>query len=88
MLPVTAPGYEENLALIQTVFGDNSRAISTLIGLLQAPHISRLYGPAPITPRLLGSIRSGTRCPAIQLFKNCATISSRNWCSPAAFSLG
>ena len=34
---VIGPGLEENLALIQTIFGENSRAISTLTGLLQTP---------------------------------------------------
>jgi TolB-like protein/cytochrome c-type biogenesis protein CcmH/NrfG len=42
------PGYEENLAQIQTIFGENSRAISTLSDLLQTP-----YGVPPITPALL-----------------------------------
>jgi tetratricopeptide (TPR) repeat protein len=42
------PAYEENLALIQTIVGENSRAISTLTQLL---HMS--YGPTPITPALL-----------------------------------
>ena len=32
------PGFEENLALIQTIFGENSRAISTLTQLLQTPY--------------------------------------------------
>ena len=32
------PGLEENLALIQTMFGENSRAISTLTQLLQTPY--------------------------------------------------
>jgi len=43
------PGFEENLALIQTIFGENSRAISTLTRLLQTPYLSPLYGPIPIT---------------------------------------
>jgi TolB-like protein/Tfp pilus assembly protein PilF len=47
------PGFEENLALVQTIFGDNSRAISTLTRLLQTPYFSPLYGPTPITPALL-----------------------------------
>ena len=47
------PGFEENLALIQTIFGENSRAISTLTQLLQTPYDSWLYGPTPITPALL-----------------------------------
>jgi len=41
------PGLEENLALIRTMFGENSRAISTLAQLLQTPFIE------PITPALL-----------------------------------
>ena len=44
---------EELLALIQTVLGENSRAISTLTQLLQTPYGSYLYGPAPVTPALL-----------------------------------
>jgi tetratricopeptide (TPR) repeat protein len=48
-----APGSEENLALIQTIFGENSRAISTLTQLLQTPYNSALYRPASITPALL-----------------------------------
>jgi len=44
---------EENLAFIQTIFGENKRAISTLGELLQTPYSSWLYGPAPITPALL-----------------------------------
>jgi tetratricopeptide (TPR) repeat protein len=50
---VSGPALEENLALIQTIFGENSRAISTLMELLQTPYLSSLYGPAPITPALL-----------------------------------
>jgi serine/threonine protein kinase/Tfp pilus assembly protein PilF len=49
---VTGPSLEENLALIQTIFGENSRAISTLTRLLQTPYGSWFYG-APITPALL-----------------------------------
>jgi TolB-like protein/predicted Zn-dependent protease len=49
---VTGPAFEENLALIQTIFGENSRAIPTLTQLLQTPYGSWLYG-APITPALL-----------------------------------
>ena len=47
------PAYEENLALIQTIFGENSRAISTLTQLLQTPYWGGYYPPAPITPALL-----------------------------------
>ena len=35
---VSGPAFEENLALIQTIFGENSRAISTLTELLQTPY--------------------------------------------------
>jgi TolB-like protein/cytochrome c-type biogenesis protein CcmH/NrfG len=51
--PVYGPGFEENLALIQTIFGENSRAISTLTRLLQTPYLSAFYGPTPITTALL-----------------------------------
>ena len=50
---VYGPAFEENLALIQTIFGENSRAISTLTRLLQTPYSSWLYGPTPVTPALL-----------------------------------
>ena len=40
------PGYEENLALIQTIFGENSRAISTLTRLLQTPYNSLHLRPS------------------------------------------
>ena len=49
---VTGPGFEENLALIQTIFSENRRAISTLTQLLQTPYASWFYG-APVTPALL-----------------------------------
>ena len=49
---VNGPGCEENLALIQVTFGENSRAISTLTHLLQTPYISWLYD-RPVTPALL-----------------------------------
>jgi tetratricopeptide (TPR) repeat protein len=50
--PVSGPAYEENLAVIQTMFGENSRAISTLKQLLQTPYMSWFYG-TPVTPALL-----------------------------------
>ncbi len=49
---VRGPAFEENLALIQTMFGENSRAISILIQLLQMPYCGWLYS-TPITPTLL-----------------------------------
>jgi tetratricopeptide (TPR) repeat protein len=48
----TRGGDEEYLALIQTVLGENSRAISTLTRLLKTP-TANFYGPAPVTPALL-----------------------------------
>jgi serine/threonine protein kinase/Flp pilus assembly protein TadD len=50
---ISGPGLEENLAFIQTIFGENSRAISTLTQLLRTPYQSTLYDPAPITAALL-----------------------------------
>jgi hypothetical protein len=44
---------KENLALIQTMVGENSHAISTLTQLLQTPYWSPNYYPAAITPALL-----------------------------------
>jgi TolB-like protein/predicted Zn-dependent protease len=50
---VDGPSAEENLALVQTIFGENSHAISTLSRLLQMPFESELYGSAPLTPAFL-----------------------------------
>ena len=36
---ISGPGFEENLALIQTIFGENSHEIPTLTQLLQTPYI-------------------------------------------------
>ena len=47
------PTFEENLALIQTIVGENSHAISTLMHLLQTPYNGGFYAPAPVTPALL-----------------------------------
>jgi TolB-like protein/Tfp pilus assembly protein PilF/predicted Ser/Thr protein kinase len=50
---ISGPSFEENLALIQTTFGENSRAIQTLTQLLQTPYMEGgVYG-MPITPALL-----------------------------------
>ncbi|CEF48716.1 unnamed protein product [uncultured bacterium] len=49
---VSGPASEENLALIQTIVGEKSRAISTLSQLLQTPYQSS-YDNTPITPALL-----------------------------------
>jgi TolB-like protein/Flp pilus assembly protein TadD/predicted Ser/Thr protein kinase len=50
---VDGPMYEEGLAIIQTMCGENSRAISTLRTLLQTPYWSMFYAPAPVTAALL-----------------------------------
>jgi serine/threonine protein kinase/Tfp pilus assembly protein PilF len=50
---VDGPIFQENLAFIEATFGENSRAISTLIQLLQTPYRGWLYSPVPITPALL-----------------------------------
>jgi TolB-like protein/Tfp pilus assembly protein PilF len=47
------PGHEEILAFVQTIVGENSRAISILTQLLQTPYFGRIYSEAPITPALL-----------------------------------
>jgi TolB-like protein len=50
---VDGPGLEENLALIQAMFGESSNAIATLRRLLQTPFQSQLYGPMPLTSAFL-----------------------------------
>ena len=50
---VYGPGFEENLAVIQTMFGVNSEAISTLARLLQMPYYGGFYFETPVTPALL-----------------------------------
>jgi serine/threonine protein kinase/Tfp pilus assembly protein PilF len=52
---VNGPTLQHNLALIQTIFGDNNRAISTLTQLLKTPYNCSgwLHGPMPVTPALL-----------------------------------
>jgi len=50
--PVSRPSWEESLAVIQTMFGENSRAISILSQLLQTPYSPGFYG-TPVTPALL-----------------------------------
>jgi TolB-like protein/Tfp pilus assembly protein PilF len=52
--PMYGPGFEENLAVIQTMFGANSKAISTLTRLLQTPYYSWFYSRTAVTtPALL-----------------------------------
>jgi TolB-like protein/Tfp pilus assembly protein PilF len=50
---VYGPGFEENLAFIQTMFGANSQAILTLTRLLSTPYSSWFYSRTPVTPALL-----------------------------------
>jgi TolB-like protein len=49
---VRGPAMEENLAFIQTIFGESARAISTLTQLLQTPYESWIC-PSNVTPALL-----------------------------------
>jgi tetratricopeptide (TPR) repeat protein len=79
---VFGPTLEENLAFIQTIFGENTRAISTLTQLLQTPYQSWLYEPTPITPALLRLDPLWDLCAPIQLSKNSVRKSSRE---PARF---
>jgi serine/threonine-protein kinase len=50
--PLDVPSLEENVAVIQTIFGEDSRAISALTQLLQTPYDSPMY-PFALTPALL-----------------------------------
>jgi eukaryotic-like serine/threonine-protein kinase len=50
---LAGPAFEENLALVDMIVGENSRAIKTLTRLLQTPYSGWLYSPAPVTPALL-----------------------------------
>jgi TolB-like protein/class 3 adenylate cyclase/Tfp pilus assembly protein PilF len=50
---LSGPGFEENLALVEMIIGENDRAISILTQLLQTPYGGWLYSPAPVTPALL-----------------------------------
>jgi eukaryotic-like serine/threonine-protein kinase len=50
---LSGPGFEENLALVEMIIGENSRAISTLTRLLRTPYDGWVYSPAPITAALL-----------------------------------
>jgi len=51
--PVNGPTWEENLAVVQALSGDNSGAISTLSQLLHTTYDSFFYGPTGVTPALL-----------------------------------
>ena len=47
------PAFEENLALVEMIIGENARAIATLTQLLKTPYGGWLYSPTPITRTLL-----------------------------------
>jgi serine/threonine protein kinase len=49
---VDGPAMEENLAVIQTMFGENSSAIATLTRLLRTPGVG-WFRDTPVTPALL-----------------------------------
>jgi hypothetical protein len=70
--PASGPSLEENLALIQMTFGENSRAISTLSQMLRAPYGTWGHGVTPITPALLGLDPLWDLCAPIPLSKNSA----------------
>ena len=50
---LSGPAFEENLALVEMITGENARAIATLTRLLQTPYGGWLYSPTPITSALL-----------------------------------
>ena len=50
---LSGPAFEENLALVEMIIGENTHAIATLTRLLQTPYGGWLYSPTPITPALL-----------------------------------
>jgi serine/threonine-protein kinase len=50
---LSGPAFEENMALVEMLIGDNDRALATLTRLLQTPYGGWLYSPTPITPALL-----------------------------------
>jgi TolB-like protein/Tfp pilus assembly protein PilF len=50
---VEGPAMEENLALIQMIFGEKRRAISTLTKLLQTPYYGWVSSQGPVTSALL-----------------------------------
>jgi TolB-like protein/Tfp pilus assembly protein PilF len=50
---LSGPAFQENLALVEMIIGENARAIATLTQLLQTPYGGWLYSPTPVTPALL-----------------------------------
>ena len=76
---LSGPSLEENLAFIQTMFGENNRAISTLTGCYKRPIVAGFTAQRLLRRPFLGSIRSGTLCAPIPLSKNSARKSSNNF---------
>ena len=74
---LSGPAFEENLALVEMIIGENTRAIATLTRLLQTPYGGWLYSPTPITPALLRLDPLWDPLRAIPLSKNCARKRSR-----------
>jgi hypothetical protein len=76
---LSGPAFEENLALVEMMIGENSRAIATLTRLLQTPYGGWLYSPTPITPALLRLDPIWDPLRADPLSKNFARKSSREF---------
>ena len=74
---------EEHIAIIQTMVGETSRAISTLTRLLGTPYIGGFYTQRPLRQRFLGSIHSGILYAPIPLSKNSARKRSRKVAEPS-----
>jgi serine/threonine protein kinase/tetratricopeptide (TPR) repeat protein len=52
--PVTGPALEQNLAFVQMIFGENSRAIAALTQLLRTPYNNTFFAPPMVvTPAFL-----------------------------------
>ena len=63
---------EENLARIQTIFGESSRAILPSPGCYKPHMVAGCTAQRPLRRPFLGSTRFGTLCAAILLSKNSA----------------
>ena len=74
---LSGPAFEENLALVEMIIGENTRAIATLTRLLQTPYGGWLYSPTPITPALLRLDPIWDPLRRIRFSKNFARKSSR-----------
>jgi len=72
---LTGPAFEENMALVEMIIGENDRAIATLTRLLQTPYGGWLYSPTPITPALL---RLDPMWDALRVDQNFRKLCERN----------